>query len=155
MNRNIIFANAGTVVPKHAAAREPFEYKKYELTPRGGQCYVCLYELPPKKSAYPYHFHTANTEVFYIISGAGVMRTPDGERPVAAGDVIICPPGEGGAHRIINTSETEPLRYLDCDTSVSPDVIFYPDSGKLGAIVAGMGSQFYELGSEVEYYRGE
>lgn len=154
MNK-ILITNTEKVQPKHKNEHEPYEYKKYELTPRGEQCYVCIYELPPLKASYPYHYHTANTEVFYIISGSGEIKTPDGIKTIIAGDVIVCPPCEAGAHKIINTSESEPLRYLDCDTTISPDVIFYPDSGKLGTIVPGISSRFFEVNSEVEYYKGE
>ena len=152
MSEQIVITRKEQLTPKHKAEHEPFEYLKYEVTKRGdGQCYVCLYEIPPKRAGYPYHYHMANTEVFYITAGAGIIETPDGAKPIKAGDVIVCPPGAGGAHKITNTSDSEALTYLDCDTANTPDVCFYPHSGKIGV----MGSMFFERDSEVEYYKGE
>ena len=34
---------------------------------------VSVYEIPPLKSAYPYHYHHKNEETLYIISGKGVL----------------------------------------------------------------------------------
>ena len=34
---------------------------------------VSVYEIPPKKAAYPYNFHHNNEETFYIISGEGIL----------------------------------------------------------------------------------
>ena len=153
----IIITNKTQITPKHKSEREPFEYIKYEITERSrdNQCYVCLYDIPPGKAGYPYHYHTANTEVFYIISGSGVIETPDGAKGITAGDVIVCPPNVKGAHKIINTSETDMLTYLDCDTANSPDVVFYPTSGKVGALVQGENSIFFDTNSSVDYYKGE
>ena len=39
--------------------------------------------------------------------------------------------GEEGSHQISNTSD-EPLRYLCLSTMDEPDVLVYPDSGKIG-----------------------
>ena len=129
MSQDIIFTNKDQIVPKHENRHNPYEYFKYEITKRdiNNQCYICFYDIPPKKTAYPYHYHMANTEVFYIISGHGLFITPEGEREVSSGDIIVLGRGPNGAHKIVNTSETEVLTYLDCDTAVSPDVVFYPD----------------------------
>jgi uncharacterized cupin superfamily protein len=70
---------------------------------------VSVYEIPPGKAAYPYHFHHKNEETFYILSGKGVLRTPDGERKVTAGELLFFPTGPEGAHKLTNTSQTEKL----------------------------------------------
>jgi len=157
VGKGIVITSKEQIVPKRKAEHEPFEYQKYEITQRGRdhQCYVCFYDIPPGKAGYPYHYHTANTEVFYIISGSGTVKTPEGRKDIAAGDVIVCPPNAKGAHQIINTSETDTLTYLDCDTANLPDVVFYPASGKIGALVQGENGAFYERSSEVDYYKGE
>lgn len=146
--------NKDAVEPSHRCDHEPYEFYKYELTKRGeGQCTAAIYELPPGKANYPYHYHMGSEEIFYIISGCGAMETPEGERPVGAGDVIICPAGPQGAHRLVNTSP-ETLVYLDCDTVSSPEVVFYPRSGKVG-IMAGGQARFYQADDDVGYYEGE
>jgi len=157
MRNDIIITSKDKIAPKHKAEYEPFEYIKYEVTERShdNQCNVCLYDIPPGKAGYPYHYHTANTEVFYIISGVGAIKMPEGIKSIKAGDVIVCPPNAKGAHKIVNTSEIELLTYLDCDTANYPDVVFYPASGKIGALVKDEDDVFFELSSRVDYYKDE
>jgi uncharacterized cupin superfamily protein len=157
MDDKIIITNKKNIVPKHNASHEAFEYMKYKITERSrdNQCYVCFYDIPPGKAGYPYHYHTANTEVFYIISGNGIIETPDGTKNIKTGDVIVCPPNANGAHKIINVSENDMLTYLDCDTANSPDVVFYPNSGKIGTLVQGEKCMFFDEVSKVSYYKGE
>ena len=101
------------------------------------------------------HYHTQNTELFYIISGQGVMETPEGEKPLSPGTVAVCPPGEKSAHRSRNTSEKEALVYLDVDTANSPDIIHYPETGKTGIILHTQSCTFFKDSSQVSYYSGE
>ena len=58
-----------------------YEYYRRKFVPFGEamNTSVSVYEIPPKKAAYPYHFHRNNEETFYIISGEGVLRTPSGK----------------------------------------------------------------------------
>jgi uncharacterized cupin superfamily protein len=145
--------NAGLM---HKNEHENYEYIKHELVPlrKGGQCKLNLYEIPPHKSAYPYHYHTMNEEVFYILQGRGLLKTPEGERIVTAGDVIFFPANENGAHKLTNISDTENLVYLDFDTCNDIDVTFYPDSGKIGVWGKDI-NQLYKIRDQVEYYEGE
>jgi uncharacterized cupin superfamily protein len=121
----------------------------------GEQAYAAFYELPPQKANYPYHYHMGSEEVFYIIKGSGILKTPDGDREITAGDIIACPTGEKSAHKIINTSTTETLTYLDVDAMRSSDVAFYPDSDKVGINTGERGYRFYKTDSNVNYYEGE
>ena len=124
--------------------------------PRGEakQCTVSIYEIPPLKSAYPYHYHCKDEEVFYIISGEGVLRTPEGERAVKAGDLLFFPADESGAHKLTNASETENLIYIDFDVIHDLDAAVYPDSGKIGIWGKNI-NRVYRLDSDVDYYEGE
>lgn len=149
----IRIVNKDAVEPAHRCEHEPYEYYKYEMSGEAGQCYVALYELPPGKANYPYHYHMGREEIFYIISGCGTLETPEGEKPVRAGDVVICPAGPEGAHRLVNTSP-EKLVYLDCDTVDMPEVVLYPRSEKIGIIADGQ-ARFYKTGEDVGYYEGE
>lgn len=110
--------------------------------------------MPPGKSAYPYHWHSKNEECFYILSGCGVLRTPEGERAVEAGNFLFFPANEAGAHRLTNSSDTNPLVYLDFDTFNDIDVAFYPDSGKIGVWGKGI-NRLYLSDKDVDYYEGE
>src|SRR5205823_7426332 len=57
-----------------------------------------LYEVPPGKRAWPYHYHDANEEWLVVAAGRPTLRTPAGERELAPGDVAGFPQGEAGAH---------------------------------------------------------
>ncbi len=157
MEEGIVIVNQKDLVGKHKAEHDNYEYLKYEVTPRNRfeQCYVSVYEIPPLKAGYPYHYHVANTEVFYIISGCGILETKDDKRYLKAGDFIVCPPSDKGAHKIINASDNEILKYIDFDTTNSPDVIHYPDSNKTGIIIRNQPGMFFYDKSQVDYYDGE
>ena len=153
--KDITHVNINDLVGEVTDKHPPFAYKKSVVVPRTkeGKCIVAVYEIEPGKSAYPYHWHTENEEVFYIISGEGTLRTPTGERIVRAGDFIYCPPNPNGAHRLTNNG-TETLKYIDFDTTNEIAVSFYPDSNKMG--VWGLNvNKAYKVDTNVEYYDGE
>ena len=140
----------------HKCEHEGYEYYRRKFIPFGGakNSLVSVYEIPPHKSAYPYHFHHNNEETFYILSGEGVLRTPDGERKVSAGEFLFFPTGPAGAHKLTNSSDTENLVYIDFDVVHYVDITIYPDSEKIG--VWGMGiNQLYPQDEAVDYYDGE
>ena len=66
------------------------------------QCRVNFVEVEPGSFAYGYHYHETDEEVFYIISGTGIVRTINGDVTVKAGDAITFPTGPEGAHVIRN-----------------------------------------------------
>ena len=140
----------------HKCEHESYEYYRRKFVPFGGakNALVSVYEIPPRKAAYPYHFHHNNEETFYIISGEGILRTPDGEEKVAAGELLFFPTGPAGAHKLTNSSDTENLVYIDFDVVHDVDIAVYPDSNKIG--VWGMEiNQIYPQGKAVDYYEGE
>lgn len=141
---------------RHVCEHEGFEYirKTFVRRSEAKQCVVNVFEIPPLKSAFPYHFHHNNEETFYIISGHGILRTPNGERAVAAGDLLFFPANERGAHRLTNSSTTENLVYLDFDTANEIDVTVYPDSDKI-AIWGKDTNQVFRTQDHVDYYHGE
>lgn len=98
------------------------------------KCRANFVEVEPGNYAYGYHYHEANEEVFYIISGNGVVRTFDGEIRVKAGDAIGFPTGEKGVHVIKNEAENEKLVYIDFGTSISPEIVHLPDFNKIMVI---------------------
>lgn len=99
-----------------------------------GKCSVNFIELEPGNYAYGYHYHEANEEVFYIISGIGTVRTPKGEITVKTGDAITFPAGPDGAHVISNGSETEKLVYIDFGAVSVPEIVHLPDFAKIMVI---------------------
>ena len=114
-----------------------------------------LYEVAPGKKLWPYHVHHANEEWVVVVRGTPTLRTPDGERQLAEGDVTCFLRGPTGAHQIVNRTE-EPVRVLMLSTLISPDVIEYLDSGKIAATDA-KGKRLFRThrGEPAEYWDGE
>lgn len=156
-NDEILITNKSLIDPKYKSDHEPYEYYKYEVTKRSkdSRCNVTIYDIPPKKANYPYHYHLNSEEVFYIISGNGILETSKGSRTISAGDIIVCPPSENGAHRIINSSDTEMLTFIDFDTVGYPDIAYYPNSDKVGIVLNGEINSFYNKNANIDYYEGE
>lgn len=151
-----LITNSDMLTALHRNEHEGYEYfKKIILSGENGdKCNVSVYEIPPGKSAYPFHYHYQSIEVFYIIRGEGVLRTPDGQTNVTGGDILAFPANEEGAHKLTNASETETLVYIDFDTYHSPELSFMPDSNK--TVVYGRGlHKVIQNDAKVSYYDGE
>lgn len=154
MNK-VIQVHVNDVRKTHKNEHEKYEHYRRILVEKGSAgCTVSHYEIPPGKSAYPYHCHKKNEESFYILSGKGILRTPAGERKVSSGDFFFFPAGEDGAHKLTNTSDCENLVYLDFDTVHDSDVCIYPDSMKIGVYGKNI-NKIFMAADEVEYYDGE
>ncbi len=140
----------------HKCEHEGYEYFRRKFIPFGEAKHtaVSVYEIPPGKAAYPYHFHYKNEETFYIISGEGLLKTPAGEKPVAPGELLFFPTGPEGAHKLSNPSKTENLVYIDFDSVHDVDIAVYPDSDKIGIWGMGVNEVFQQLDA-VPYYHGE
>jgi uncharacterized cupin superfamily protein len=129
--------NADEVEPRTGGAGTRFGFSGRTLGfatgARGIGC--SLYEVPPGRAAFPYHFHCANEEALYVLEGEGTLRLGGETVAVRAGDYITCPIGPDGAHQLTNTG-AGPLRYLCVSTLSTAEVVGYPDSKKLGALAA-------------------
>jgi uncharacterized cupin superfamily protein len=77
----------------------------------------------------PYHWHTAEEELFVVLAGTPTLRTPRGSFPLRAGDVIAFPTNAGGAHRLFNDADAEAVVLMVANTDPA-DTCFYPDSDK-------------------------
>ena len=147
--------NINDLPRNHKRGAEGYEFTRRDfLAVHEANTLVRVYELPPGKSAYPYHYHLKNEETFFILRGEGLLRTSEGVRTVKAGDLLFFPAGETGAHKLTNTSDTEMLVYIDFDIVHDLDVAVYPDSGKLG-IWGKDTNRIYRLDDDVDYYEGE
>lgn len=140
----------------HKKDHSDYEYFRKKVIPYGGakNTVVSVYEIPPGKSPYPFHYHEKNEETFYILSGSGLLRTVDGERTVEAGDFLFFPTGPEGAHKLTNVSPSEPLIYIDFDVVHEIDIAVYPDSEKIGIWGKGI-NRIYLQKDDVSYYTGE
>jgi uncharacterized cupin superfamily protein len=114
-----------------------------------------LYELPPGEKTWPYHYELGCEEWLIAVSGRPSVRTPDGERELAPGDVVVFPEGPAGGHLVVNRTD-ETCRVLILSSKSPLAVVHYPDSGKVGIWTASEGYQAM-LPSEpqLDYWDGE
>jgi uncharacterized cupin superfamily protein len=119
---------------------------------------VSLWEVPPGEAAYPYHFHYGEEELVVVLEGAPTLRTPAGTRELEPGDVVAFPRGEDGAHQLVNRGR-ERVRFLAFSTNGEPDIVVYPDSGKVAAAErpapGGGFVEVFRLADAVDYWDGE
>jgi uncharacterized cupin superfamily protein len=116
-----------------------------------------VWELPPGQSAYPYHSHLGEEELVVVLSGRPSLRTPVGWRELEPGEVVAFARGERGAHQLANRS-AEPVSFLALSTNGQPDIVLYPDAGKVGVSErrpdgSGFGAFFF-ADAAVDYWDG-
>lgn len=119
---------------------------------------MSLWEVGPGEAAYPYHYHLGEEELVLVLDGAPSLRTPAGWRELEPGELVSFLRGEQGAHQLVNRTATT-VRFLAFSTQGDPDLVVYPDSGKLGAyerLPQGGGLQaMFRAADAVGYYEGE
>ena len=114
-----------------------------------------MYELEPGDRLWPYHTHHANEEWLIVLRGTPTLRTPDGEQELRDADVVCFPRGKDGLHQVRNATDA-PIRVLMLSSLNMPDVVEYPDSGKVGArSVAGERILLSRPGPILDYWDGE
>ena len=102
------------------------------LVPGGGPVLgATLYELA-RGNFMIFHFHHGSEELLIVLRGRPTLRTPEGERQLDEGDAVHFPTGPAGAHEIRNDTD-ETVRYVVAGIRVSPEVVEYPDLGRLTA----------------------
>jgi uncharacterized cupin superfamily protein len=114
--------------------REPFRWQRSLIGRRAGaeRLGASLFDVPPGSATFPFHAHHANEELLVVLRGTPTLRTLEGERTLAEGEVVAFPAGRQGAHAITNGSE-ETVRILLVSTMHAPDINEFPDSGTLWA----------------------
>ena len=119
-----------------------------------------LFELEPGSAAFPLHYHLGNEEMLIVVAGTVSLRTLDGERALAEGEVVALPRGEAGAHQVINRG-AEPARILIVSEMRAPDVVVRPESNKISAFgrpPGALGEGFHDVyfrRDAVELWDGE
>lgn len=88
---------------------------------------VEICRIPPGKTNYPFHSHSAQWEFYHVLSGTGTVRHADGTSPIAAGDAFLFPPDE--PHQITNSGTEDLVLYVVADNPLG-ETCHYPDSGK-------------------------
>jgi uncharacterized cupin superfamily protein len=88
---------------------------------------VEISRIPAGKRAYPYHSHSAQWELYHVISGRGLVRHKDGTTPIESGDAFIFGPDE--AHQLIADEKEDLVVYVIADNPIGESG-YYPDSKK-------------------------
>lgn len=132
-------------------SKDAFVGKKLDAELIGGS----LYEVEPGDRLFPYHTHHANEEWLIVVRGTPVLRTPAGEQELREGDVACFRRGSDGAHQISNPTES-PVRVLMISTVLTPEIVEYPDTGKVATRDA-RGKRLWlgRPGPELDYWEGE
>jgi uncharacterized cupin superfamily protein len=91
---------------------------------------VKVYELPAGERLCPYHYEYEE-EWLVVLEGEVELRTPEGVRTLAAGEIVCFPPGAQGAHQASNRGR-EAARVMMFSSAREPAVAVYPDSDKIG-----------------------
>lgn len=102
----------------------PFRWRRARLGRQAGaqQLGASLFEVPPGAATFPLHAHFNNEEMLLVLAGSLRLTRADGSsQPLAAGDVVACPAGRAGAHRLDNDGD-EPARVLIVSTMKSPEI---------------------------------
>lgn len=116
------FAGAGKEISE-ALGRKPESMDLNERHPFDVE--IC--RIPPGKSPYPYHSHSAQWEFYHVISGSGIVRHKAGTTSIEPGDAFIFKPGE--PHQIGNNGTEDLVLYVVADNPVG-ESYYYPDSNK-------------------------
>jgi uncharacterized cupin superfamily protein len=89
-----------------------------------------VYELQPGARWADLHVHYANEELILVLAGAQTLHSLEESRELQPGELVACPRGPKGAHRLENASG-EPARVLIVSTMVMPEVVEYPEDGRV------------------------
>ena len=86
-----------------------------------------ILRIPPGKAPYPYHSHSAQWELYHVISGNGKVRHQDGTTDIEPGDAFLFQPGE--PHQLLNDGAQDLVVYVVADNPIG-ESNYYPDSNK-------------------------
>eukprot|EP00906_Rhabdomonas_costata_P026294 RCo037455 len=70
------------------------------------------------------HYHAVLEEVYYVVSGRGMVTIGEESRAVEAGDAVVIPPGQW--HTVCNEEEAGDLRMIvTCSPPWTPDCMIF------------------------------
>jgi uncharacterized cupin superfamily protein len=150
--------------PADASEQTGFLHRRARVGRQAGTMHLgaSVYELPPGEALGPYHWQAANEEMIIVISGRPSIRTPDGWRELEEGELVPFPRGPAGAHQVANKGD-QTSRVLMMSELNGPEVIVYPDSGKVGVLSRPPGAtpeeddvdNVFRFADDVDYYLDE
>lgn len=134
-------------IPEHTTSSYPAPFDaqvgarvRQRLGEAGGltQFGVNLCRLAPGAWSAQRHWHSAEDEFMYIVSGEVVLITDEGEELLRAGDCVAFPAGTPNGHHLVNRSAgtavclevgsrcaNDRVTYSDIDMAYDPEVDSY------------------------------
>jgi uncharacterized cupin superfamily protein len=101
---------------------------------------VNLTAIAPGAQSALRHWHSAQDEFIYVVSGELVLITDEGEQVLSAGDMAGFPAGQANGHHLVNRS-AELATYLEVGDRTGGDRAEYPDDD-LVCVPAAVGHRF-------------
>jgi uncharacterized cupin superfamily protein len=90
-----------------------------------------------------------------VLDGRPTLRHATGDDELEPGDIVCCPEGPEGAHKLTNRSDTL-ARLMIISTHDRPAVAVFPDSDKIGTWPDGKDDiLIVRRESGVDYWEGE
>jgi uncharacterized cupin superfamily protein len=108
--------------------------------------------MPPGKTNFPYHAHSAQWELYVVVSGTGSVRSKDGTTEVGPGDAFIFGPNE--PHQFTNRGQEDLIYYVVADNPIG-ESSYYPDSGKWKVNKSSAADRVVLKGIGADYFEGE
>jgi len=152
----VIFNLADGQVTPEPRAREGHHFSRTMIGQATGAVLTgfSVYELEPGQKAWPYHEELNREGWVIVVSGEVVVRTPEGDQTLVAGDVACFPTGEAGAHQVRNDSGRAARFAMPSSWAADGYVAVRPDSNT--ALIVGPGfRQIVPLDESVELWERE
>ncbi|QEC48816.1 cupin domain-containing protein [Baekduia soli] len=110
----------------------PYHWQRARLGRQAGskELGASLFDVPPGAEMFPNHAHMANEELMLVIDGEPTLRTPEGERRLARGEVVAFLAGPAGTHHVRNDTDAL-VRVVVLSTMKAPEINLFPDSDEL------------------------
>jgi uncharacterized cupin superfamily protein len=108
--------------------------------------------VPPGKCNFPYHAHSAQWELYLVVSGKGNVRHKDGTTEVVPGDAFMFGPDE--PHQLSNPGHEDLVYYVIADNPIAESA-YLPDSGKWKLIKSSAADRVVIKGIETDWFDGE
>ncbi|MEQ9813524.1 MAG: cupin domain-containing protein [Azospirillaceae bacterium] len=112
---------------------------------------VAVEELPPGKQSCPAHYHTAEEEHVYVLTGALTVRLGRRRIVMSEGDYVRFPAGSAEEHCLINHTDRA-CTYLVIGERNVDDVRVYPESNK---VMIARTREIFDRGTTRDYWDGE
>jgi uncharacterized cupin superfamily protein len=112
----------------------PFTWQRARVGRQAGSSKLgaSVFEVPAGSATFPLHVHWVNEELIVVLQGRLTLQSADAESDLGPGDIVACPAGPQGGHRLDNRGD-EPARVLVVSTMISTEMNTYPGTDRFWA----------------------